>query len=397
MLNENEKVIADKIRQLKQTSGSHSPSIYSLISEIEGFEIAIDACFLSNPYATDLFMRYFKEEVLNQNKLRGLLEFYPTQNRPLAAILSSTLGVDPECIFLGNGATEIIQTILHRFTKKKLLVTLPTFSPYYEFARSDTEVIFYTLDKRNDFKFDPDAWLKIVKKEKCDTVVLINPNNPDGGYLSQKELRTLLGALKEVDQVILDESFLHFSSEDSSCKLISNLPLLKEFPNLITIKSMSKDFGIAGIRAGYAIMPKEKVKELLKNGFLWNVSGLAEYFFRLYSTKQFREEYEQIRIKHLQGTQDFFKQLNAIKGINVYPSQANFFLIELPGVSSSEVALELLIRHGIYTRACDDKKGLEGSFIRIASRTPQENMKIAHCLSQVVSSHAKDPLFSTPM
>ena len=182
---------------------------------------------------------------------------------------------------MGNGAVEIIQAILHNFCEHTLLLNLPTFSPYYEFVRPGTRVIYHPLQKEHAFTLDVDAYLALVRREQPDTVVLINPNNPDGGYVPIADVRALLHALRGVATVILDESFVNFAFEDALLTPVSFAELSREFSNVIIVKSMSKDFGIAGLRAGYAIMDERKVGRLLGNGFLWNSSGLAEYFFEL--------------------------------------------------------------------------------------------------------------------
>lgn len=388
MHNELKKSISAQIGKIRQTSGSHFPSVLTLLSNIKGLQINIDACFLSNPYATDLFMEYLTKELIDTGQLKKVIEYYPTQNRQLAEVLAPLLQVPAENILLGNGATEIIQALLQRFARKKVLVNLPTFSPYYEFVTPDTEVIFHRLQKDEDFRLAKDAFLQQVSTHRPDTIVLINPNNPDGSYLPQAELRALLAKLHDIPQIILDESFIHFAYEDNACRLISNTPLFKEFPNVTIIKSMSKDFGIAGIRAGYAIMAKEKIDQLLSNGYLWNVSGLAEYFFRLYIQKEFQARYESVRIRYIQETKAFFDLLKTIPGIRVFPSQANFFLIELlEGLQAHDFTLDLLLEHGIYVRSCDDKIGLNGQFMRIASRTHHENVAIVHALKHVIQSY----------
>ena len=96
---------------------------------------------------------------------------------------------------------------------RKILVNLPTFSPYYEFARPDTQVIYNVLRKEDNFRFDPEAYLELVERERPDTVVLINPNNPDGGYIPHATMRRLLEELRSVPNVIVDESFIHFACE----------------------------------------------------------------------------------------------------------------------------------------------------------------------------------------
>ena len=162
--------------------------------------------------------------------------------------------------------------------------------------------------------------------------------------------------------------------------------LFRRSGNLVVIKSMSKDFGIAGIRAGYSLMAKEKVKDLLSNGFLWNINGLAEYFLNLFSRDSFQNEYEPIRKRYLVETQIFFKELSTIKNIKVLPSLANFVLVELPEEYSADTITSiLLLRYGIYVRNCDDKIGLKGNYLRVASRNIKENQMIIKGFKELFS------------
>jgi histidinol-phosphate/aromatic aminotransferase/cobyric acid decarboxylase-like protein len=374
-LSPRENALAERIKLLKREAGSHSPSAPTIIKLIPELRMRVDACFLSNPYATELFLDYLHREVIRPGRLRKLLEFYPSQNRVIAGKLSAALGIAPDHLFVGNGAVEIIQAILHRFTGDKILVNLPTFSPYHEFARPDTQVVYNVLPKDEDFRFDPGEYLEKVRRERPDTVVLINPNNPDGGYIPFATLVAMLEEMRDVPNIIVDESFIHFACEGDDYAYRSLTHEIDRFPNLMVVKSMSKDFGVAGIRAGYAVMAPGRVKSLLDNGFLWNSSGLAEYFFDLYSRPEFQVEYERKRIHYIRHSRRFFKALSSMPGIHAYPTHANFMLIELKnGMSAEDLVCRLLVRRGIYTRACDDKKGLEpGKFIRVASRTRSEN------------------------
>ncbi len=353
---------------------------------IPELRLRVDACFLSNPYATDLFLDYLNREVIRTGRLRRLLEFYPSQNRVIAGKLSGAVGVPAESIFVGNGAVEIIQAIMHRFTGDKILVNLPTFSPYHEFARPDTQVVYNVLSKENDFRFEPEPYLERVRQERPDTVVLINPNNPDGGYIPYATLIRLLDELRNVPNVIVDESFIHFACEGDDYAFRSLSGEIDRFPNLMVIKSMSKDFGIAGIRAGYAVMAPDRVHTLLANGFLWNSSGLAEYFFDLYSRPDFLLEYERKRVHYIRHSRRFFKALSLIPGLYAYPTSANFILIELRNeLSAEDLVCRLLVRRGIYTRTCDDKKGLEpGRFIRVASRCRSENRFVLRAFRDIM-------------
>ena len=376
--------IRQVLNRLKQAAGSHSPSVETILRELPQVKLRIDACFLANPYATDLFLRYLQAEVVDTPRLRRLIEHYPSQNSTVARLVAQRLGVDSTSIFLGNGATEIIQAILHNFCQTGLLINLPTFSPFYEFVRPGTRVIYHQLSKESAFRFDPVTYLALVKQQKPDTVVLINPNNPDGGYLPRSAMYALLQDMRTVPNVIIDESFVHFAFEDEQLAPLSFTALTSEFTNLMIIKSMSKDFGIAGVRAGYAIMAPAKVQQLLSNGYLWNISGLAEYFWQLWCNDAFLQEYEPLRVRYIRETQALIDALRAIDGIHVYPSKANFVLIELVnGMTAFDFVTQLLIQHGIYTRDCGDKKGLVGEFVRIGARTSAENAQIVQAIAEL--------------
>ena len=378
--------IKEQIQNLKNESGSHSPSIATILKEIPKVSIDVDACFLSNPYATDLFLKYLNQDLIKTDKLRSVLEFYPPQNYDVSRYISKAIGVDARNIFVGNGAIEVIQAIMHRFVAAKICVIIPTFSSYYEFARPETEVIYYKLEKESNYILDPEDYLRFVREHKPDSIAIINPNNPNGGYLNKEDLVHLLENLKDLKNIIIDESFIHFAYENVELSQITTEELIDRYSNLIIVKSMSKDFGIAGIRAGYAVMHEDRVKTLLSNGYLWNVSGLADYFFKIYSDPTFIAEYDIVRKKYIMNTLMFLTELNNLnnRDIRIYPSKANFALLELTnGLTSFDFSMELLINHGVYVRDCSDKIGLDGEFVRIASRTFEENLKIINALKTI--------------
>ena len=385
-LSKEQVAMVQHIKLLKQQAGSHSPSLFTIKEQLPALKMGIDACFLSNPYATDLFLDYFKKELLGEDlAIRDMLEFYPSQNNVIASSLASFLKVPAEMLFVGNGAIEIIQAVIHNFTNQKIIVNIPTFSSYYEFIKPGVSIVFNKLKKEEEYKLNVHDLLKLVHLEKPDTVVLINPNNPNGGYITKAEIAKLLEGLKSVGTVLLDESFIHFAFENDQMDPLSYVDMVLKYPNVVTIKSMSKDFGIAGIRAGYAIMHPSRIKQLLSNGFLWNSNGLAEYFFKLYTREKFQNEYEVVRKQYIRDTQEYFKILNEIDGIKQYPSQANFALLELKsGILADDFAFGLLVKSGVYTRTCSDKIGLDGEFIRLASRSAIENKEIITAIKEAI-------------
>lgn len=378
--------IREKYLELKKASGTHSPSIQTILDTIPELKIEVDACFLSNPYATELFLTYLKNELLDTGDINRILEFYPSQSFEIAKLLADNIGVESDRIFVANGAVEAMQAVIHNYVGSKMIINIPTFSAYYEYVRENTEVIHYQLSKEQNFNFDVDHYLSFVKENNPDTIVIINPNNPDGGYIKHDDLIKIIKSLPEVGNIIVDESFIHFAYENSELELKSIVPYLKDIDNVIVIKSMSKDFGIAGLRCGYGIFPKKWVHDLTKNGYLWNLNGLAEYFFRLYVRKDFITQYEEVRKKYIRESLFFITELHRITGIKVYPSRANFVLVEITnGSTAQDVATRLLIEHGVYVRNCEDKIGLKGEFIRVAARSKDENEIIVDSIKKVVN------------
>jgi histidinol-phosphate/aromatic aminotransferase/cobyric acid decarboxylase-like protein len=233
------------------------------------------------------------------------------------------------------------------------------------------------LDKANDYKLNVTQYIQFVQQEQPDTIVLINPNNPNGAYIDHQDMERILRELQFVETIILDESFVHFAYDDHNFEMLATEKLVADYPNLVVIKSMSKDFGIAGVRAGYGVMAQDRVQTLLQKGYLWNSNCLAEYFFKLYVRPDFAAQYEKIRINYIQESILFFEELATIPSIKTYPSKANFVLVELLNGMSSKLAVSLLLmRYGIYVRTCEDKIGLTGEFIRVASRSKEENSYI---------------------
>jgi histidinol-phosphate/aromatic aminotransferase/cobyric acid decarboxylase-like protein len=184
----------------------------------------------------------------------------------------------------------------------------------------------------------------------------------------------------------VDESFIHFADNATpDGELPSLTGITNQFDNVTIVKSMSKDFGIAGIRAGYSIMPAERVTQLLDHGYLWNTSGIAEYFFSLFDRSIFLEEYLRKLSSYKLFIDKFTSETAKYDFIQAFKTSANFQLMKLPEhVSSDEVAALLLIRHGIYVRSCGDKIGLNGEFIRVAIRTERENEKILDALADIL-------------
>jgi len=369
MVNESE--FFAEFARLKQEAGSHSPSIFSLLKKFPEVSIKVDACFLCNPYAFDLFYNRFKKADFEK-----YIKFYPPQNHEVALNISKFRGIPADRILIGNGAIEIIETLFGNCQNMKILMPIPTFSSYYESSNKDNTIITYQLSEDNDYKINVDEFINYIHESNPDYVLLVNPNNPTGGILTSDEIKKIHQNLKESAFLVVDESFIDFADENHSIEKYAT-----EHSNIIVIRSLSKDFGIAGLRLGYAIMPKKNRDSLLEKSFLWNSNGIAYFFTELLAEDKFQKEYEIAKKEYAEARNDFYKDLVNI-GVDVIPSQANFFMIKTPG-PAEEYFTKLLYRYGIYTRILKDKWGLSGEWIRIASKDRKENRQMIAAIKKV--------------
>jgi histidinol-phosphate/aromatic aminotransferase/cobyric acid decarboxylase-like protein len=370
---------SDALRLLKSGSGSHSPSVAEVERAIPGL-VRIDACFLSNPYATELVVTRLR--AIAPSLLERMVSHYPSQGAAVAELLASHIGVSAESVCVANGACEVIQTLLAR-APGPLLINLPTFSAYYEFAAGP--VVPHQLDHRQDFRVDLADVEALVARYRPETVVIINPNNPDGGLIAHSALVEFVEKLQgRVKQVIVDESFGHFTTEKTPSTLA---PLVAELPNLIVVNSLSKSHGIAGLRLGYAVMTPSRARQV-RACSLWNSNAFAEWFCGLLADPGYQHAYERARRRYVRDARRLFAGLEALPGIKTFPSAANFALLELDR-PAHEVAPALLARHGLYTRDCGDKWGLNGDrYLRVAARSETENRRILAALTDVLTTPA---------
>lgn len=351
------------LKDLKLKSGLHSPSPKEIEGALGFNPIKVDFCFLSNPYATDLVISHYKNK-LSEEKLFKLFESYPASTDYVARNISKFEGGDPEKIVVGNGAIQAIEWVCSGWGIENLLIPIPTFSSYYEFLgdRCTLTGEFWLGDEKT-----AEHLIKLADEKGCDSILLINPNNPSGEDFPVEEIERLVNLTEK--KIIIDESFCHFLEHYYEYKDLRNRMLNK---NVTFIKSMSKDFGVAGLRLGYLYTNDSELREFCKLRATWNLNNFAVMFSDIIGDFLFQEGYRKARKRYLDERQDFYLALCEIPDIVVYKTQANFFLIKLPDVDPDFV-YNILLETGVYVRTMDDKVGLDSSFIRVAARKKEEN------------------------
>lgn len=337
----------------------------------------LDYCYLVNPY----FPSPRLKDELRAN-FDTLLTEYPSGMYVNALLAGKCFGVRQDYVVPGNGAAELIKSLMGRL-EGKLGVIYPTFEEYPNRRVKDTLEIF--VPQTEDFHYTADDVIGYFSEHRPDSLLLINPDNPSGNYIPYKDvLRLALWCKNEGVRLVVDESFVDFSSEFPHNTLLRN-DLLERFPDMIVVKSISKSFGVPGLRLGImASADTELIAFVKKDVSIWNLNSFAEFFMQIYTKHE--GDYRKAAEKFGNERGRFYEDLRSIPYLKVYPSEANYFLCEvMPPYNSHNLAVTLLKNHNILIKDCSGKKAFAGrNCIRLAVRNRQDNERLVSALKQVL-------------
>ena len=349
--------------------------VSSLYGGLWNFDIK-DFCYMTNPYFPP--QEFF--ESLGAN-LRVLVKAYPSTNWHISSLVARPLGLTHEEVVIANGASELIAAITGRFVEN-LAVPVPSFDEFVNRARNQGKRVSpYQLD--GDFELDVEGFIRHVQDTHANAALLINPNNPTGTLISRESMEHILESLRHLDLVLVDESFIEFASGDPSPSVMD---LVFDYPNLIVVKSLSKIYGIPGLRLGFAASGNRDVTASLRSDVpIWSINSLAQFFLEEIGDyeQQFAESC--MGIKH--ATQLLFRGLREIPYLHPYTTQGNFILCRLlRDFTATELTARLFEEFHFLINDCSKKVGLDGSFVRIASRTVEENAQLVQALQSLAAT-----------
>jgi histidinol-phosphate/aromatic aminotransferase/cobyric acid decarboxylase-like protein len=342
----------------------------------------VDHAYLYNLYfPPEAFFDHLKDNIHN------LVLSYPVAQNVLAGLVGDLIGQPPERIVVGNGAAELIKIVSGRVARR-LIVPTPSFNEYVN-AADPAQVVEFVLEPPS-FQLDVDKFAAEAARSKADVAVVVSPNNPTSLIVPKALLKRLADALAAHDcTLIVDESFIDFSSDARSASLEGEID---EHPNLVIFKSMSKAYGICGLRIGYLLSANTPFAEAVrKEVHIWNLNGFAEEFLRL--APQYRHAFEESCRKVRADCLDFYRILKSVKGMTVFKPDANYVFCRLPddAPTGPEVARRLFIEHNIFIKDCQGKTMPESDrYIRIASRTQEENQRLVIALREVITSPGEE-------
>ena len=333
-----------------------------------------DFRFMTNPYfPPDAFMDSLTTRVAQ------LVKSYPSTNWYVSELYAGLIDLDKDRLVLANGASELIAAIIDLYVDH-LCVPIPTFDEYINRAR-DLGKKVTTVYWEPGSDFDEIAFIDAVRESQANTALLIRPNNPTGSLITRKKAIAVMDGLRDIDLIIVDESFLEFCADPEE-ETVSNL--MDDYPNLIILKSLSKIYGIPGLRLGYVSSTNTDWISMIRRHLpLWGINALAQYFVE--ELPKYDREFHDACVSVKKASVVLSGGLETLRGIRAYPTTANFVLCKLPSDrSSASLVDELWDIDRILINDCSNKAGLDQSFIRLASRTSDDNAMLVDVMKQVV-------------
>ncbi len=337
----------------------------------------IDHAYLYNLYfpPEDLFSRL-------KDSIHDLVLNYPVAQHALAELVGTIINQDAKRIVVGNGAAELIKIVSGQIARK-LIIPVPSFNEYANAAPADN-VVEFPLDFPS-FHLDVDKFAAEAARVGADIAVVVTPNNPTSIAVPRADLQRLAGQLEDQGCIlIIDESFLDFTEVPGEWSLEA---VLDKHTNVAIFKSMSKAYGICGLRIGYMVTANDDFAEAVRKGVhIWNLNGFAEEFLRIMPeySREFQESCSRVRADR----DSMYRMLGTIPGMTVHKPDANFLFCRLPEDADSgpDIARKLFIDHNILVKDCAGKTQPDADrYLRIACRTEAENRELFGALSKVLN------------
>lgn len=337
------------------------------------FPKLLDFCYLVNPYFPTAHM---KDELRANFDI--LLSEYPSGMYVNSLIAAKYFDIRQKYTVVGNGAAELIKSLMER-VEGRIGVVYPTFQEYPN-RKEQTEIIGFTPDN-DDLTYTADDLIRFYADKKLSTLLLINPDNPSGNFIPIVDVLRLATWCKERDIFfVVDESFVDFSEDFRNNSLLHN-EILQAYPNLAVMKSISKSYGVPGLRLGILASSDEELINWMKHDVsIWNINSFAEFYMQIFG--KYQKDYDRACQKFIAERKRFMARLTDIPFLRVIPSQANYFLCQITEkYTSEELTRRLLMDFNILIKDCDNKDGLKNkNYVRIAVRDQKDNDTLVEAL-----------------
>lgn len=359
----------------KETEEEMIASINSRYGGYWRYPELIDFCYLVNPYFPPQKMI---DEI--QSSFVPLLTQYPSGMRVNSLVAGRNFGVHKENIVVGNGAAELIKALMEGLDGKTGFIR-PTFEEYPNRYAQNNSVCFCPDNK--DYRYSASDIISFFGDKDISNLVIVNPDNPSGNYIPKADMLILADwALNKRITLIVDESFVDFADEADSSLI--NQDILEKYQNLFVMKSISKSYGVPGLRLGVLCSGNtDKISIIKKDVAIWNINSFGEFFMQIF--EKYRKDYVKALSQFRSERTRFSQELAKIDGIRVIPSEANYIMVELTnGVCAKELNKKLLKNYWILVKDLNNKVD-RPNYLRIAVRNEIDNNKLIDALKNIMS------------
>ena len=332
----------------------------------------LDFCYLVNPYYPPEKM---KDEL--RANFDTLLTEYPSGMRVNSLLAAKNFAVHQENILVGNGAAELIKSLMN-YLEGNVGFIRPTFDEYpnrYDRSRS---VDF--VPENADYSYTAEDIISDFNDKDIQNLILVNPDNPSGNYIPKADLLKLVAWSKDKGiRIVIDESFADFADEENNTLI--DQKILVENPHLYVMKSISKSYGVPGLRLGVLASGDEKTIALMKKDVaIWNINSFGEFYMQI--QEKYKKDYTAGLIRLREERARFQNELSKIKGVRVIPSQANYIMVELEeGISPKELLKKLLIKYNLLIKELTTKTNGR-NYLRLAVRNTEDNNVLLEALKK---------------
>ena len=337
----------------------------------------IDFCYLVNPY-------YPPQKLMDEIKasFEKLITQYPSGMRVNSLLAAKNFGVHQENILVGNGAAELIKSLMSDFNGK-LGIIRPTFEEYGHRYREEDIIAYWP--NNDEFKYSAQDIMDFFGDKDIQNLVLINPDNPSGNYIEKKDVLKLVEWTEQNGiKFLVDESFVDFAEELDSSIIVQDI--LDDHKNLYVMKSISKSYGVPGLRLGVlASGDTETISRLKKDVAIWNINSFAEFYMQI--EEKYKKDYTAALGKFRKERTRYVEELSNIPGLRVIPSQANYVMAEVTtGMTAKELNRRLIVKHNLLIKNLVAKIPQDGrQYIRLAVKTTEENNKLIAAIKEEMS------------
>lgn len=337
----------------------------------------LDYFYLVTPY-------YPTKTLVEEMKanFEDLLMQYPSGMKVNALLAAKEFMVESENIVVGNGAAELIKSMMGQLSGDTGFIR-PTFEEYANRYFNGKKVEYYI--ENDDFYYNAEDIIKFYSDKKIHNLAIVNPDNPSGNYIDKADMLKLLGWTKGQNiKLIIDESFVDFADETDSSLIHQDI--LDKYPNLYVIKSISKSYGVPGLRLGVlATGDKDTIEWIKKDVAIWNINSFGEFYMQI--AGKYKKDYQEALRRFKIERREFESQLSTSSYIRVIPSQANYIMVELMnGVDAEEVKRRMLIDHNIFIKTLSKKIRSNRQYLRIAIRNRDDNDYFVKALKSVIDA-----------